>query len=247
MRCDEKTRPGGEAPPGLCQPPPAEARASTGSAVGALEAAIEHARAHFALVVALEQARGCGFRRASGCAPSSAEQSRITRSPSTRSISEQLSEWCDAAAVGVGLGQDDAVAGDLVDRADMLVVVADDFHMLADLAEQAALLLAAFAPAAEVAFETRLVLAAVVVIVAVELVDVALAPAVVVRVLVARPVRAVGVPARLVLRYRRGPTASRSLGVIVLGLGCGRNRRSSGDSRGRAPRSRRDHRGQPGL
>ena len=82
-----------------------------------------------------------------------------------------------AAAVRVGLGQDDAVAGDLVDGADMLLVVADDFHMLADLAEQAALLHAAFAPAAEVVFEARLVLAAIVVIVAVELVDLAPAPA----------------------------------------------------------------------
>ena len=63
----------------------------------------------------------------------------------------------------------------------MLVVVADDFHMLADLAEQAALLLPPFAPAAEVALEARLVLAAIVVIVAVELAHVAVAPAAVVR------------------------------------------------------------------
>ena len=73
----------------------------------------------------------------------------------------------------------------LVDGADMLVVLADDFHMLADLAEQAALLLPLLAPAAEVVFELRLMLAAIVVIVAVEIADVAVAPAAVMRVEVA--------------------------------------------------------------
>src|SRR4029077_20557751 len=88
----------------------------------------------------------------------------------------------DPAAFGVGLGQDDAVAGDLVDGADMFVVAADNFHMFADGAEQAALLLPLFAPAAELAFEARLVLAAVVVIVAVKLAKVSVAPAAIVRV-----------------------------------------------------------------
>ena len=54
------------------------------------------------------------------------------------------------AAVGVRLGEDDAVAGGLVDLADMTIVVTDDFHMLADLAEQAALVLPLLAPAGEV-------------------------------------------------------------------------------------------------
>ena len=84
----------------------------------------------------------------------SAEQSRITRSPSTRSMSRAADRMVDAAAFRIRLGQDDPVAGDLVDRADMLVVVADDFHMLADLAEQAALLRRAVAPAREVVSRT---------------------------------------------------------------------------------------------
>ena len=72
------------------------------------------------------------------------------------------------AAASGSLGQDDAVAGDPVDRADMLVVAADDFHMLADLAEHPALRLPPFAPAAEIVLEVRLLLAAIIVIVAIE-------------------------------------------------------------------------------
>jgi hypothetical protein len=68
----------------------------------------------------------------------------------------------------------------------MLVVIADDFHMLADAAEHRALLHAPFAPAAEIAFEPRLVLAAIVVIVAVELVDLPLPPRMVMRVALGR-------------------------------------------------------------
>ncbi len=83
----------------------------------------------------------------------------------------------------------------------MLVVTADNFHMFADRAEQAALLLPLFAPAAELAFEVRLVLAAVVVIVAVELAHVSVAPAAVVRVFVTERSDQSRVPARLVLRY----------------------------------------------
>src|SRR5437016_3124025 len=64
----------------------------------------------------------------------------------------------------------------------MLVVVADHFHVLADLAEQLPLLLPALAPAAEVAFELRLMLAAIIVIVAVELAQVPLAHGAIVRV-----------------------------------------------------------------
>ena len=89
----------------------------------------------------------------------------------------------DSAAFRVRLGQDDAVAGGPVDGADMLVVAADDFHMLADLAEQAALLLPPFAPAAELALEPRLVLAAIVVIIAVEVAHVSMPPRMVVRIM----------------------------------------------------------------
>ena len=46
-----------------------------------------------------------------------------------------------AAVFAVVLGQDDAVAADMVDLADLLLVGADHGHMLADLAEQLALAL----------------------------------------------------------------------------------------------------------
>ena len=58
----------------------------------------------------------------------------------------------------------------------MLVVAADDFHMLADAGQQLALRLALFAPAAEIALEVRLLLAAIIVIVAVEVVHLPTAP-----------------------------------------------------------------------
>ena len=60
----------GTAPPGLVSLRSTRRLSSLPRlAVGALEAAIEHARAHFALVLALEQARGCGSRRASAASP----------------------------------------------------------------------------------------------------------------------------------------------------------------------------------
>src|SRR5437764_3886536 len=67
----------------------------------------------------------------------------------------------------------------------MLVVAADDFHMLADLVEQAALLHPPLAPAGEIALEPRLVLAAILVIVAIEIAHVPLPPRIIVRVVVA--------------------------------------------------------------
>ena len=95
-------------------------------------------RAGLALVLALEQGAVAAL-----VAPllraSSAVMSRTTLSPSTRSIGGAHQRMMDAAAVGIALGQDQAVAGDAVDGADMLAVAADDFHMLADLAEQLAL------------------------------------------------------------------------------------------------------------
>src|SRR5690348_5414579 len=88
----------------------------------------------------------------------------------------------NAAAVRVRLGQDDPVAGDLVDGSDMLVVASDHLHVLMHLAQHAALVLPFLSPAAEIAFELRLVLAPIVVIVAVELAHVAVAPAMIMRV-----------------------------------------------------------------
>src|SRR5438105_13956243 len=87
-----------------------------------------------------------------------------------------------ATAFRIGFGENDPVAGDTVDSADMLVVVADDFHMLADLTEQAPLLLAPLAPAAKIAFEARLMFAAIILIVAIDVAEVPLAPATIVRV-----------------------------------------------------------------
>src|SRR3954452_10525034 len=100
----------------------------------------------------------------------------------------------DAAAFRVGLGEDDPVARDLVHSADMLIIVAKNFHMFTDLAEQAALLLPAFAPAAEIAFELRLMLAPIILVIAVELTHLPIAPAAVMRIelLVPRPVGPVG-------------------------------------------------------
>ena len=81
-----------------------------------------------------------------------------------------------AARVLIVLGQDDAVAADLVDGADMRAVRTDHFHMLGDAAHMLALGLALLPPAAELLLELRLMLAAIFVIVAVELVDPLLAP-----------------------------------------------------------------------
>ena len=58
----------------------------------------------------------------------------------------------------------------------MLIVAPDHFHMLADLVEQPALILPALAPAAEVVLEARLVLAAILVIVAVQVLNLTLPP-----------------------------------------------------------------------
>jgi hypothetical protein len=74
----------------------------------------------------------------------------------------------------------------------MLVVVTDDFHLLANLAEQSALLLPPLAPAAEIALELRLMFAAIVIIIAIELAHLALAPTAIMRVEVALVPRAVG-------------------------------------------------------
>src|SRR5204862_5904114 len=66
-------------------------------------------------------------------------------------------------------------------------VIADNFHMLADLPKKSALLLSAATPLPEVFFEPRLVLAAIVIVVPVELVHLAFAPGMIVRVHRPRP------------------------------------------------------------
>src|SRR6185437_6615070 len=127
----------------------------------------------------------------------------------------------DAAAVRIGLGQNDPVARHLVDGPDVLVVAAGDFHMLADSSEQVALTQPALAPGAEVVFEVQLMLAPIFVIILVEIAHVAVAPASVVRIEVALApagiarTRIAG-PAILVLAPRRlRPVIARTGGALV--------------------------------
>jgi hypothetical protein len=70
----------------------------------------------------------------------------------------------------------------------MLAVVADDIHMLAHLAQHLALLLPGLAPAAEIILELRLTFAMIFVIVAVEFLELTLAPLIIVWVVVLRAV-----------------------------------------------------------
>src|SRR5438067_2335337 len=162
-------------------------------AVGALEASIEHPRAHLALVLALEQRAAAAFVAPAivGLIGRAVEDHAIALDAVDVRAAQRMMA---SAAFRIGPGEDQAVARDLVDGSDMAVVIADDLHMLAHLAEHAALVHPPLAPAAEVAFEARLVLAAIVVIVAVELAHMALAPRLVMRVLVARPVGPVRCP-----------------------------------------------------
>src|SRR5437868_2519708 len=177
----------GITPPGLMSAPLTGAQPSTASAVGAFKAAIEHSRAHFPLIVALEQGAAAILvaPAIAGLACRTVEDDAIALDAVDIGAAQRV---VDTAALRIGPGEDDAVAGDLVDRADMLVVVADYIHMLADLAEQAALGLAALAPAAEVAFELRLTFATVIVIVAVELAQLPVAPRSVMGVVLTRTV-----------------------------------------------------------
>ena len=85
-----------------------------------------------------------------------------------------------AAGIVIALGQEDAIAPDLVDGADMFAVRADHLHMLGHLQQQTPLRLAFVAPAAELVLEPRPVLAAIFVIVAVERRDLVAPPAVIV-------------------------------------------------------------------
>src|SRR3546814_18029072 len=77
----------------------------------------------------------------------------------------------DAARLLVVLGQDDAVAAQLVDRADMFAVAADDFHMLAHLLARLTLLAAPRAPTAALIVDAFAVFALIFGIVAVQFVD----------------------------------------------------------------------------
>ena len=129
------------------------------------------------------------------------------------SISEQLSDMMPAV-LAVALGQDDAVAADAVDRADMLLVGSDHGHMLADVAEQLALALAGRPPVREFTLEPALVLAAIFVIVAVERVDLPPAPLAVMRVV--QSPDAIPVNSRLAapLSQPFGPAALRRIAAV---------------------------------
>ena len=162
-------RPGqeGDGLAGSVKPPTAEAQLAIASAIGALEALVEVVRARFALVFTLEQCSALTF-----VAPALAslvgravENDLVTFDPVNFRTAERMMH---APAFGVRLGEDDAVASDLVDGADMFVVATDHFHVLTDMAKQAALAVPLLTPAGEVIFEARLVLAAVIVIITVE-------------------------------------------------------------------------------
>ena len=73
------------------------------------------------------------------------------------------------AGVGIALGQQDAIAADLVDRADMFAVRADHVHMLGDALQARSLRLPFVAPAAEFVRETLLILSAIFVIIAIKI------------------------------------------------------------------------------
>src|SRR5688572_30648446 len=118
------------------------------SAVGAAEAPVEHMRPGLAAVLALEQSPVAAFiapclLRLLGVA---VEEYALILDPVDHRAGHRM---MGAAGVLVRLGQDDAIAGDPVHRADMLLVAADDFHMLADLAEHLALGLALRPPIAK--------------------------------------------------------------------------------------------------
>ena len=105
----------------------------------------------------------------------------------------------------VRFGQHDLVAAHLVDGANMGVVGADHVHMLLHLAEHLTLGHALPAPAREIILEARLILAAIIVIIAVERFQMATAPLAVVRVVLARArlaLRILAPGAAIVARHR---------------------------------------------
>src|SRR5438874_3864630 len=175
-----KTRRKGK-PPGLVSAPLVGALRSTALAVGALEAAVEHARTHLALILALEQRTAPALvAPALPCLVGrTVKDHAVALDPVDIGAAQRMIR---VAAFRIGLGKDDPVTSDPVDGSDMLIVRTDDLHMLTDLAEQLPLQLPALAPAAEVAFELHLMLAAIIVIVAVELAQVPVAHGAIVRV-----------------------------------------------------------------
>src|SRR5438270_9087351 len=123
-RCEKDPAVKGTAPPGLVEPPAAEAQLATALAIGALEASIEHAGAHFAAVLALEQRAAAAFvapplARLLGRA---VEDHAVAFHPIDVRAAERILR---SAAVRVRLGQDDPIAGDAGDRAGLLIVLAD--------------------------------------------------------------------------------------------------------------------------
>src|SRR3546814_1132810 len=76
----------------------------------------------------------------------------------------------------VALGEDDAVATHLVDRADMLSVRSHHLHMLRHAAQRLALVLAPLAPTAEFLLELGLMFTTIFIIVAIKLLHLPLAP-----------------------------------------------------------------------
>ncbi len=88
-----------------------------------------------------------------------------------------------AARILIGLRQDDAVAAQLVDGADMLAVAADHFHMFTDLLNRLPLFGAARAPGAEFIVEAVTMLPLIFGIVAVQFLDPLLAPGIIVGVM----------------------------------------------------------------
>src|SRR6476646_4835512 len=116
-------RPGGEGetPPGPVSLRWSEAQPATALAVGALKASIKTARAHLALVLAFEQSAASAF-----VAPAIArlvgravEDNLVALNPVDVRAAQRM---VDAAAVRIGLGEDQPVARGLVDLADMLAV-----------------------------------------------------------------------------------------------------------------------------
>src|SRR3954451_23146701 len=91
-----------------------------------------------------------------------------------------------AARARVRFGEEDPVAAHLVDGADMASVGADHLHMLGDPAQRLALALPFLAPAAKLGLELRLMLAAIFVIIAVQILDLAPPPFRIMRVVKAR-------------------------------------------------------------
>src|SRR5262249_61540195 len=103
-------------------------------AIGAVEASIEGARAHLALVVPFEQGAVAALVAppALRLAGRTIEDHAVALDAVDIRAAQRV---VDAAALRVGLGQYDPVASGLVDRSNMIAVFPDDFHMLADLAQ----------------------------------------------------------------------------------------------------------------